>query len=68
MVKTVMEKLSMTNQDVDIVVAGSITKVPYMQAGLNAHVVQFCPQAHLVIPDKEPVYGALKMALRLSHL
>lgn len=63
MIKTVMQKLNIVDRDVDIVLAGSITKVPYVQAGIKSHVIEFCPNSHLVVPTQEPVFGALKMAL-----
>lgn len=66
MVKTVMQKLAIVERDVDIVLAGSITKVQYIQTGIQTHAVEICPNSHLVIPTQEPVFGALKMALKFG--
>jgi N-acetylglucosamine kinase-like BadF-type ATPase len=69
MVRTVAQKLNMTDRDLDIVLAGSVTKNSYVQEGIRKHVAEYCANSHLVIPTKEPVFGALKMSLKLGlHL
>jgi N-acetylglucosamine kinase len=66
MVSTSLIRLGMTNRAVDCVLVGSITKVPHIADRLAEEIRRLCPQAHVVHPDKPPVYGALRLALAQS--
>ncbi len=63
MVFTAMTRLGITGRPVDVVLAGSITKIEYIHHRLEEKIRSICPQAAMVRPERGPVYGALKMAM-----
>lgn len=64
MVQAVMTRLHLVDKPTDIVLVGSITKIPYVNEKLDAKLNEQFPQLTIKDPEKPPVYGALKMALR----
>jgi N-acetylglucosamine kinase-like BadF-type ATPase len=64
MAQAVVERLQMKDKDVDCVLVGSITKIPYINQQLVARLQQNFPKVQIKTPEKEPVYGGLKIALR----
>ena len=63
MARAVITRLEMQDRVVDCVLVGSMTTVPYMHRRLSEELPGICPQIVLVRPEKEPVYGALRMAM-----
>lgn len=64
MVDAVIARVLSTVQSFDCVFSGSVTSLPYIKEKLSEQVSSKYPQAQLVFPNSEPVYGALKMAIR----
>jgi len=64
MVRVVLEKLDLLCKNTDCVLVGGMTKIPYIQDHLKAKLGELCPQLVIQIPEKPPVYGALKLAMR----
>lgn len=67
MARAVITRLNMQDRVVDCVLVGSMTSVPYMYRRLSEELPSICPQIVLLRPEKEPVYGALKMAMEGSQ-
>lgn len=63
MARAVIYKLEMQERVVDCVLVGSVTNIPYMHDRLAEQLPTICSQIQLVRPEKEPVFGALKMAM-----
>lgn len=64
MAKVVIEKLNLQNQSADCVFSGKVLTADYLKTNLQNKLTSAYPQLTIVIPDTEPVYGALKMALQ----
>lgn len=64
MARAVVTKLDMVDRVIDCVLVGSITKNAFIAQQLATKLPQICPKIVLVCPDQEPVYGALKMAMK----
>lgn len=62
MVSTVLDKLQLQDVATDCVLAGSITKVAYVQQHLRERLGVAYPRLTIIIPDKAPVYGAITLA------
>lgn len=63
MSRAVITRLEIQDKVVDCVLVGSMTSVPYIQKRLTEELPRICPQIQIVRPDKDPVFGALKMAM-----
>ncbi len=61
MVTTVVEKLSLSK--FDLVFSGAVTNVPYIKENISKVLEQKYPEIHIITPQSEPVFGALKIAL-----
>lgn len=66
MINTVAKKLAFDGTNFDCVLTGGVIQVDYVKQHLQAAISQKFPQAKVVFPEKEPVYGALKLALQQS--
>jgi N-acetylglucosamine kinase len=64
MVSTAIIRLGMTNRGVDCVLVGSITKIEYVATRLEEKLKNVCPQIHVLHPEQQPVYGALRLAVQ----
>lgn len=64
MVETVLKRLNMLERPVDVVAAGSICKLEFVYAQLEKKLMGISPHLSFINPTQEPVYGALKLALR----
>jgi N-acetylglucosamine kinase-like BadF-type ATPase len=64
MVSTAMTKLGITDRQVDMVMVGGVTTIPFIQERLTEKLTTLCPKISIIRPDAQPVTGALKMALR----
>ena len=64
MVDAAMTRLALNQVQADLVLAGSIAKNQYIYDLLTNQLVSKYPQLRIVIPTHEPVYGALKIALK----
>ena len=62
MAVTVINKLNMGGEPLDLVLAGGVTKNQYFKAKLSEKILTQYSQIKIVVPEKEPVFGALKMA------
>ncbi len=62
MATTVLTKLDLLGKATDCVLAGSITKIAYIQEQLKIRLSEKCPQLRVIIPDQPPVSGAVKLA------
>lgn len=64
MASAVVERLKLTQTPTDCVLAGSVTKIAYIQDNLKRQLVQKYPQLNIVVPTQAPVLGALKLAMQ----
>lgn len=64
MATTVISKLELQNLPADCVLAGSVTKIAYIQNNLTQKLQAHAPQLQVVVPSQAPVHGALKLAQR----
>lgn len=64
MAKAVMDKLQLVQRPADCVLAGSVTKISYVQDQLRQKLLATAPQLNVVVPTEAPVHGALKLALQ----
>lgn len=63
MITTAVRRLGIAERQVDLVLAGGVCKIGYIGEQLQAKVRALYPMMQVIYPDKEPVYGALKLAL-----
>lgn len=64
LVSTALRRLNLTEARVDLILVGGVTKFSYIYQSLDEKLSQICPKLVMIRPDKEPVYGALRMALK----
>lgn len=64
MASTVIDRLRLKEIPTDCVLAGSVTKIAYLQEGLKKKLTESCPQINVIVPIQSPVYGALKLAMK----
>lgn len=64
MAKVVIEKLELNQKPADCVFAGKVLLNEYMKDYVGGKLQEMYPQLVIKIPEQEPVYGALKMALK----
>lgn len=64
LVSAAARALSLTDQPADLVLAGSIAKLSFIQTPLRAHLNSILPQLSILVPDRPPVMGAVKLALQ----
>lgn len=62
--ETVIKKLALTDKPFECVFAGSILGLPEVRDAVLAKLQASCSQLTPRIPEKPPVHGALKMALK----
>lgn len=62
MADTVVQRLGLVSVPFDCVLAGSITKIGYVQSSFCEQLTSKYPQVTVVIPTEAPVFGALKLA------
>lgn len=60
----VVTKLGLENSAFDFVLSGTVTKIPYINAGICKILASTYPLAHISIPDGDPVFGGLKIILK----
>jgi N-acetylglucosamine kinase-like BadF-type ATPase len=65
MVVTVIQRLEIKDTPVDVVFVGGVSRIPFIVEQLTQQLNQFSSKITIIRPDKEPVYGALKMVTRL---
>ncbi len=64
MVQAVATKLALVESGFDCVLVGGVTTVPYVSDLLRQQLTQLYPSIQIVVPTREPVYGALSLALK----
>lgn len=64
MASAVIDRLKLGQVPADCVLAGSVTKIAYVQNNLKQQLVQKYPQLNMVVPTQAPVFGALKLAMQ----
>ncbi len=64
MINAVLKRLSLLDKPVDVVLAGSITKISVVKEKLVSACLILNPQIKMVFPTKAPVHGALDLVLR----
>jgi N-acetylglucosamine kinase-like BadF-type ATPase len=64
MAKVVIERLGLDKRDSDCVFAGKVLLNDYMKEYVAGRLKQAFPNVRIVIPDKDPVHGALKIAMQ----
>lgn len=64
MARVVIERLGLNQKSADCVFAGKVLLNDYMKNYVEGKLKQLYPQLNVLIPDQEPVYGALKLALK----
>lgn len=62
MVTTVTDKLSL--QKFDLVLSGAVTNVPYIKENTSKILKNKYPEINVITPKSEPVFGALKIAMK----
>lgn len=65
MAETVIRKINLDDKPFDCVLAGSITKIAYVQSQLTERLAKSFPQMQVIVPTTAPVHGALNLALKL---
>lgn len=63
MTKVVVESLGLQDKSTDMVFAGKVIQDEYIKDNLSKRLLEKFTKLKIVIPDKEPVYGALKIAM-----
>ena len=68
MVTAVAQKLRMTRDPFEVVMAGSVFRgsSPVLVDAMRGAIHRLCPQARLIMPAFEPVVGALLMGMELD--
>ncbi len=61
---TTLRKLHLEKVPTDLVLSGSVLHIPHVRAALDARLHEQFPQLTIVFPEKPPMYGALKLALK----
>lgn len=64
MAKVVIETLGLNNKPADCVFAGKVLLNDYMRQFVNRKLTQAFPTLNIVIPTKDPVHGALRIAMQ----
>jgi len=67
MAATVIQRLQMTDKQVDCVFAGSVLKIEKIKTAVDRELTRVCPGIRVVIPTQEPVYGALKLGQKIAQ-
>lgn len=62
-VKTVVKKLNFSNEKFPLVLVGSLLKSKIILDTLKKEIKTFASRAELIIPEKEPVAGAVRLAI-----
>lgn len=62
-VRAVAGRLTLLAKSFDLVLAGSIALDDYILERLRPALMALAPEAKLIIPDRPPVWGAIKLAL-----
>ena len=68
MVSTVLDSLQLQDAATDCVLAGSITKIAYVQQHLRERLRIAYPRLEIIVPEQPPVYGAVQMALHPKNM
>lgn len=63
MAETVVRKLQFSGE-FDLVLSGSVAKINFIERKLLERLQQTFPTMRSVVPEKSPVFGALKLALK----
>lgn len=63
MVMAVVRKLELDSKQFDLVLSGSVTKVPYINQSIAEILRSEFSQINIVVPKGRPVFGAVKLAL-----
>lgn len=63
-IEAAVSKLDLADRDTDLVLAGSIATKDQISKVLKEQLQKKYLQLNIVVPEKAPVYGALKMAVR----
>jgi N-acetylglucosamine kinase-like BadF-type ATPase len=64
MAETVITRLKIQDKQVDCVLTGHVLDIPYVHNHFVENMKFVCKQISFIRPEKEPVYGALELALR----
>jgi N-acetylglucosamine kinase-like BadF-type ATPase len=64
MVSTVVDKLELADKDFDCVFSGAVTQIPFIKESVSAILQEKYTHVAPVFPGGDPVFGALKIAMR----
>lgn len=64
MASTVIQKLAFA-AEFDFVLSGSVAKIDFIERKLLERIKETFPNMHCIVPEKSPVFGALKLAMAL---
>jgi N-acetylglucosamine kinase-like BadF-type ATPase len=67
LVETVLQRLELLGEDVDCVMVGGVSEVPFVHERLEAMLEEVCPKINVISPDIKPVQGAVKMVRQLHQ-
>jgi N-acetylglucosamine kinase-like BadF-type ATPase len=62
--KAVLKKLNLIDKPADCILAGGINQDQYIYQNIAQKIQAINPQINVIIPQTQPVYGALKIALK----
>lgn len=62
MVEAAIRRLRLKDAELDLVLAGSVARLPIVQLQLTELLRKEFPQIHIIIPVEQPVMGAVKLA------
>jgi N-acetylglucosamine kinase-like BadF-type ATPase len=60
----VIRKLGLEKKQFDFVLSGTVSKIPYINDGICGVLADEYPLAKIIIPDGDPVFGGLKLAMK----
>lgn len=64
LVETVIRRLGFEKVPVAVIASGAILGIPHIREKLQTTLLEKYPTLQFITPDKPPVFGALKMAIR----
>lgn len=64
LIQTVLKKLNLLEKEVDCVLAGGINQDQFIYQNIAQRIQTINSKANVIVPQTQPVYGALKIALR----
>lgn len=61
---TLLKKLHLETEPTDLILSGAVLSISHVREQLEMHLREQFPNLKIVFPEKPPMYGALKLALK----